>query len=93
MQQHARLGPVALDRALRDARIGRDLGEREAAEELQIHQLGEFRVELAELVERLAEPFTDAVSGRGAGSFSSAIGDELIVAAALLRPPARGRSR
>ena len=56
MQVEAALFPVALNRPLRDAAHRGDLGEGEAAEELQVDDLGETRLDLGELVERVADP-------------------------------------
>ena len=50
----ARLFPVALHRALRHAAHRRDLGEREAAEELQVDDLGQRRIDASPAVERIA---------------------------------------
>ena len=47
--------PAPFDRALRDAAQGRNLGDGEAAEELQLHDLGEGRIVCGELVERIAD--------------------------------------
>src|SRR5687767_229414 len=55
MQIHAALLPVALDSALGDSAHRGDLGEGEAAEELQVDDLGEPRFDLGKLVERIAD--------------------------------------
>src|SRR6266542_4230839 len=55
VQQHARFFPVALNRALGDVAERRDLAERESAEELEIDQLREIRIDLCEIVERFAD--------------------------------------
>src|SRR5262245_35449290 len=55
VQIEAALLPGALDRPLGDAAHPRDLAKREAAEELQIDDLGEGRFDLGELVERVAD--------------------------------------
>ena len=55
VQVEAALLPVALNGPFRHAAHGGDLGEGEAAEELQIDDLGEIRFDLGELVERIAD--------------------------------------
>ena len=55
MQIEAAFFPVALHGPLGDAAHGGDLGEGEAAEELQIDDLGEAGIDLGELVERIAD--------------------------------------
>src|SRR5262245_4474190 len=55
MQVDSRFLPVALHAALGDTPHPGDFGEREAAEELQIDDLRERRIDLGELVERFAE--------------------------------------
>src|SRR4051794_7427964 len=50
-----RLVPLPLHRALAGAPEARDLGEGEAAEELELDHLGDLRLHGGELVERLAE--------------------------------------
>ena len=57
LQQDARLVPVALCSALGDAHEARNLREREAAEELQIDDLCEVRLDLPESRERLPDAF------------------------------------
>ena len=65
LQKQSRLSPVALHGALRrSAELG-DLREREPAEEVQIHQLGERRIEQRELLDRIAEPFQLLRSSHG----------------------------
>src|SRR6185437_1108043 len=55
MKDDARLAPVALNGALRDSPHARDLREREAAEEMQIDELRQGRVEGGQLVERQSQ--------------------------------------
>src|SRR5215203_4531676 len=55
VQVEAAFFPVALDRPLRDAAHRGDLGEREAAEELQLDDFRQLRFDLGELVERVAD--------------------------------------
>ena len=55
MQIQAALLPVALDGPFRDAAHRGNLGEGEAAEELQVDDLGQARLDLGELVERIAD--------------------------------------
>ena len=56
VEQRARLRPVPPDRALGHAAHPGDLDEREAAEELQIDQLGQLRIDGGQLFEGAAEP-------------------------------------
>ena len=55
MQQQTCLLPVALHGTLGNAAHGRDLGEREAAEELEVDELGERGIGVRELVQRVAQ--------------------------------------
>jgi hypothetical protein len=55
MEINPRFFPVPLHRALRQPAHGGDLGEGEPAEELEIHDLGQNRVDGSELVERIAD--------------------------------------
>ena len=55
LQQQPRLPEVALDGALRDATQPGYLAQGVAAEEMEVHQLGERRLQRAELVERIRE--------------------------------------
>src|SRR6202035_5353630 len=54
-QEGPRLGPIALERAIADVQERRDLRDRQAAEEPQLHQLGETRAVALETVERRVE--------------------------------------
>jgi hypothetical protein len=56
VEVQAPLLPLALDRPLRHAAHGGDLGEREPAEELEIDDLGQLRFDLGEFVERITDP-------------------------------------
>jgi hypothetical protein len=60
-----RLLPVPLDGALGDPPHGRDLGQGEAAEELQVDDLRERGVEGAELLQGRTDPGQVVVVGRG----------------------------
>ena len=86
MQIDAALLPVALHGPLRHAAHGGDLGEGEAAEELQIDDLREIRIDLAELVERIADPGQLLRVGH-VGRQIGAERRNLEQAAALLRAP------
>src|SRR5690606_16999926 len=55
VQIEAALLPAALNRPFRYAAHRGDLGEREAAEELQVDDLGEAGLDLRQLVERIAD--------------------------------------
>src|SRR6202040_2349427 len=54
-QEGPRLAPVALERAIADVQERRDLRDRQAAEETQLHQLGEARALALETVESRVE--------------------------------------
>ena len=55
VQEQAGLAPVALYRALRHVAHRGYFSEGKSAEEVQVHQLGERRVQLAEFIERLTQ--------------------------------------
>src|SRR5690348_4580797 len=54
-QQDPRLLPFPLQGTLGDAAHRGDLGKREAAEELEIHQLRQRRIESRERIDRIAQ--------------------------------------
>src|SRR5262249_40349034 len=78
-----RLVPLPLHRALAGAPEARDLGEGEAAEELELDDLRDLRLHGGELVERLAEPLDllGVVRRRAAQALAVERGDREIAAA------------
>src|SRR5215207_2283583 len=93
MEEQARLPPVAPYRALRPVAKRGDLAEGVAAEEVEVHEFGEPRLEGGQLVERVGEAveLDGGTSGLlGGGRDVGSEGDLERTAAALLRPrPAR----
>ena len=87
MQQQARLGPVALNGALRHLPHRGDLAEREAAEELEVDDLGEPGVDRRQRVLRVADPCQLLAVGHDLGHVGADRGD-LELPATLLRVPA-----
>src|SRR5918992_3162594 len=77
--------PVALDGALGYAAHGADLRERKAAEELQINELREQRVDLGQLVDSIAYAAQGGSVGLILENFRIERGD-LELPAAFLRP-------
>ena len=80
---------LPLHGALRDPAHGGDLGEREAAEELQVDDVRELRLRGRELLERLADPDELAVSG-GCRAILIVEGRDPETATALLGAAAAG---
>ena len=70
MQEQPGLLPIALDGPLGDLLHPGDLNEREAAEELEVHDLGQPRVDGGQLLERLRE-LLEVGGGAGAASATS----------------------
>src|SRR5262249_27709747 len=81
------LFPLSLDGALRETLQGADLGEGEAAKELQVDDLGQVRLRLGEVVQRSADQrqlsIVDLIVGRLGGE-----GGDLELTAPLLGEPA-----
>jgi hypothetical protein len=75
MKVDAGLFPVALDRPLRDAAHRGDFSEREPAEEFQIDDLRESRVDTREIVERVADLRELAFVRDHLGDFGAQRGD------------------
>lgn len=63
MKQQPRLAPVALHCPLGHLTQRRDLAERQAAEEVEVHELGEGGIDLAKRVERVAQPLERLCGG------------------------------
>src|SRR5215207_4313854 len=91
MEQQPGLPPVALHGTLGDLAERGDLGEREAAEEVEVHDLRQRGLQRAKLAERVAE--SRELLGR-AGGFAGgrlfAIERDLELAAALRGAPPAG---
>ena len=82
MQVEARLFPAALNRPLRDPPHRRDFGEGEAAEEFQVDDFRERRLDGGELVERVADRLEPARVDRRVGDVRAQGGDLELAAAA-----------
>jgi hypothetical protein len=67
VQKQPGLAPVALHRALGDAAQLRDFPEREAAEKMEVDEIRQLGVDVAERLERLTDLF-DIVGRRRVGN-------------------------
>ena len=86
MQIQPALLPAALDRPFRDAAHRGNLGEGEAAEELQVDDLGQARLDLGQLVKSVADHDQRLRVGHAVGVVDAERGD-LEQPAAFFGPP------
>ena len=92
MEDDACLAPITLHRALADAAHRRDLYEGQAAEKVQVHELGQRGIKSRQLVQGSPE-LTQVFGVRALGDFEAAEGNELELASSVWSRIAAWHSR